>query len=225
MVTNKKNFEKQAMDFETSLSYIAKKSTRNAWILAFISVFISAVAVVAVCFLTPLKSVEPYIIKVDQTTGLVDIVTKMDEKDITTTEAIDKHFISQYVKAREGYYFDMLQHDYVFVQLLSMPEVSKDYMALYQGENARDVKLNNSYVVEPNILSVVLGDSAGVKIATIRTKLKIIDKAHGGATVEKTIVVSLSYDYFTSAIREADRLNNPLGFKVLNYRVDEEIVK
>ena len=118
--------------------------------LAFISLFISVVAVIAVCYLTPLKSVEPYIIKVDQTTGLVDIVTKMNEKDITTTEAIDKHFISQYVKAREGYYYDMLQHDYVFVQLLSMPEVSKDYMALYQGENARDTKLSNSYTVLSN---------------------------------------------------------------------------
>ena len=39
------------------------------------------------------------------------------------------------------------------------------------------------------------------------------------------IVVTLSYDYFLEAIREQDRLDNPLGFKVLNYRVDEEIVR
>lgn len=35
MAINSKNFDRQALDFETSLSYMAKKSTQRAWIVAF----------------------------------------------------------------------------------------------------------------------------------------------------------------------------------------------
>ena len=130
----------------------------------------------------------------------------------------------QDVKAREGYYYDMLNKDYVLVQLLSNPEVASDYRLIYEGENARDAELKNNYQIDPQILSIVLNNSNGVKIATTRLKLKIFNKATQGI-VEKMIVVTLSYDYFLEAIREQDRLDNPLGFKVLNYRVDEEIVR
>ena len=155
---------------------------------------------------------------------MVDILTTLNEEKITSNEALDKHFITQYVKAREGYYYDMLNKDYVLVQLLSNPEVASDYRLIYEGENARDVELKNNYQIDPQILSIVLNNSNGVKIATTRLKLKIFNKSTQGI-VEKIIVVTLSYDYFLEAIREQDRLDNPLGFKVINYRVDEEIVR
>lgn len=221
---NNENFDKKAMDFETSLSYIAKNSTQRAWIVAFCSLIVAITSALAVAFLAPLKTVEPYVIKVDNSTGMVDILTTIDKKQITDNEALDKHFITQYVKAREGYYYDMLNKDYVLVQLLSNPEIASDYRSIYEGENARDAKLKNNYQVEPQILSIVLSNSNGVKIATIRTKLKILNKSNQGI-VEKIIVVTLAYDYFLEAIKESDRLENPLGFKVINYRIDEEIIR
>lgn len=221
---NNENFDKKAMDFETSLSYLAQKSTQRAWIVAFCSLIVAITSALAVAFLAPLKTVEPYVIKVDNSTGMVDILTTIDKKQITDNEALDKHFITQYVKAREGYYYDMLNKDYVLVQLLSSPEIASDYRSIYEGQNARDAKLKNNYQIEPQILSIVLSNSNGVKIATIRTKLKIFNKSNQGL-VEKIIVVTLAYDYFLEAIKESDRLENPLGFKVINYRIDEEILR
>lgn len=224
MEMNSRNFDRQAMDFETSLSYMAKKSTQRAWIVAFFAVIVALASSLAVSFLTPLKTVEPYVIRVDNVTGMVDILTTINEKEITSNEALDKHFITQYVKAREGYYYDMLNKDYILVQLLSNPEVASNYRSIYEGENARDVELKNNYQIDPQILSIVLNNSNGAKIATTRLKLKILNKSTQGV-VEKLVVVTLSYDYFLEAIREQDRLDNPLGFKVLNYRIDEEIAR
>lgn len=221
---NNENFDKKAMDFETSLSYLAQKSTQRAWMVAFCSLIVAITSALAVAFLAPLKTVEPYVIKVDNSTGMVDILTTIDKKQIADNEALDKHFITQYVKAREGYYYDMLNKDYVLVQLLSSPQIASDYRSIYEGENARDAKLKNNYQIEPQILSIVLSNSNGVKIATIRTKLKIFNKSNQGV-VEKIIVVTLAYDYFLEAIKESDRLENPLGFKVINYRIDEEILR
>lgn len=213
---------KEAMDFEASVRFLIEKSNKRAWLITFISIALAFLSLLSVALLTPLKTVEPYVIRVDNTTGMVDILTIMDEKEITKSEALDKHFISQYVKAREGYYFDMLNQDYVFVQLLSSPEVAATYRNIYSGENSREVKLGNSTKVEVNILSIVLGESNGVKTATIRVNLKTTNKNSREESVS-TKVITLSYEYELSKADEKNRLENPLGFKVLTYRVDEEI--
>ncbi|QOR05305.1 type IV secretion system protein [Campylobacter cuniculorum] len=210
------------MDFEASVKFLVEQSNKRAWLIAFISIALAFLSILAVLLLTPLKTVEPYVIRVDNTTGMVDILTIMDEKEITQNEALDKHFISQYVKAREGYYFDMLNQDYIFVQLLSSPEVAENYRAIYSGENSREAKLGNSTRVEVGILSIVLGNSNGVKTATIRTNLRTINKNSQEERIS-TKVITLSYEYQLSQTDEKNRLENPLGFKVLNYRVDEEI--
>lgn len=213
---------KEAMDFEASVRYLIEKSNKRAWLITFISLALAFLSLLSVALLTPLKTVEPYVIRVDNTTGMVDILTIMDSKEISKNEALDKHFISQYVKAREGYYFDMLNQDYIFVQLLSSPEVAVAYRAIYSGENSREARLGNSTKVEVNILSIVLGESNGVKTATIRANLKTIYKNSREESVS-TKVITLSYDYELSKADEKNRLENPLGFKVLTYRVDEEI--
>ena len=38
MAINSKNFDRQALDFETSLSYMAKKSTQRARVVTFFGV-------------------------------------------------------------------------------------------------------------------------------------------------------------------------------------------
>ena len=215
---------KEAIDFESSVRYLIEKSNRRAWLIAFVSVFVAILSIIAVLLLTPLKTVEPYVIRVDNTTGMVDILTLLDEEQITQNEALDKHFIGQYIKAREGYYFDMLNNDYIFTQLLSSPEVAESYRAIYSGENARDSKLGNFTKVEVNILSIVLGESNGVKTATARINLKTTNKNSKAESIA-TKVVTLSYEYQIAQVNEENRLLNPLGFKVLSYRVDEEITR
>ncbi|BEJ86644.1 hypothetical protein B10525_17770 (plasmid) [Campylobacter jejuni] len=69
---------------------------------------------------------------------MVDILTMLDEKEIKANEALDKYFISTYVKAREGYYYDLLNQDYLLTQLMSSEKVANEYRALYEGDNARD---------------------------------------------------------------------------------------
>lgn len=110
----------------------------------------------------------------------------------------------------------MLNQDYIFVQLLSSPEVAATYKAIYSGENSREARLGNSTKVEVEILSVVLGDSNGVETATIRANLKTMNKNSREESVS-TKVITLSYEYQLSRADEKNHLENPLGFKVINY--------
>lgn len=213
-----------AVDFESSIRYLVEQSNKRAWLIAFVSVGVAILSIVAVLLLTPLKTVEPYVIRVDNTTGMVDILTILDEEQISSIEALDKHFVTQYIKAREGYYYDMLNQDYIFVQLLSTPEIAESYRQIYTGDNARDTRLGNATQVEVQIISIVLGESAGAKTATARINLKTTNK-NSKAENMATKVITLTYTYQTAQVDEENRLLNPLGFKVSNYRVDEEVTR
>ncbi|EAJ1350844.1 type IV secretion system protein [Campylobacter coli] len=217
-----KNEFNTAIDYEASFRYLIDKSNKRAWLIAFVSIFIAIISIVAVVLLTPLKTIEPYVIRVDNTTGMVDILTMLDEKEISSNEALDKYFISQYVKAREGYYYELLNQDYLLTQLMSSEKVANEYRAWYEGENARDQILKNSNEVNVQILSIVLGNSNGVKTSTIRAKI-ITKNLNTRGLSESTKVITLSYDYILAKASEENRILNPLGFKVTNYRIDEEI--
>ncbi|EPU6404069.1 virB8 family protein [Campylobacter jejuni] len=217
-----KNDFNSAMDYEASFRYLIDKSNKRAWLIAFVSIFIAIISIVAVVLLTPLKTIEPYVIRVDNTTGMVDILTMLDEKEISSNEALDKYFISQYVKAREGYYYELLNQDYLLTQLMSSEKVANEYRAWYEGENARNQILKNSNEVNVQILSIVLGNSNGVKTSTIRAKI-ITKNLNTRGLSESTKVITLSYDYILAKASEENRILNPLGFKVTNYRIDEEI--
>lgn len=217
------NNDNVALTYEASIRYLVEQSNKRAWLVAFLAVIISAIAVTAVCLLTPLKSVEPYVIRVDNTTGMVDIITSVNEETLTGNEALDKYFAGLYVKTREGYYFNMLQNDYTLTQILSAPNIAADYVAIYQGENPRQEILKNKVEVSVDIVSITLSNSAGSSVATIRFNLVSKNLEHGNKTTQAKIV-TMAYEYNPALLtKEEERLNNPLGFKVITYRIDDEI--
>ena len=211
-----------SLTYEASIRYLVAKSNGRAWLVAFISLFIAAISVGAVALLTPLKTVEPYVIRVNDTTGMVDIVTSVKDEVLTKNEALDKYFIATYVKIREGYYYEILQ-DYIKTQILSSPKVAEEYRSVYVGSNGRAERLKNKTEVKIDINSVVLGESNGVKTSTIRFNEESVDVSSKIST-KTAKIATLSYDYAPNElITEQERLENPLGFKVLTYRVDIEI--
>lgn len=211
-----------ALSFEASVKSMYEKSNKRAWIVALISVFITFLLAIAILFMLPLKTVEPYVIKVDKN-GMVDIISTIKEKEIVAEESLDKYFVSEYVKKREGYFFDLLDSDYKYVQLFSGLNIVDEYRKIYDGKNNRADKLGNKYEVRVKILSITLGNSNGTKIATVRAEVNSINIGSKEINTE-TKVISVSYDYFPEdKANEEMRLLNPLSFKILSYRIDNEV--
>lgn len=223
MKNNKDEFNiDNALSFEASVKSLVEKSNKRAWLVTTISLMLNFLLGLAIVFLTPLKTVEPFVIKVDKN-GIVDIVSILKEQDILAEEALDKYWISSYVKKREGYYFDLLQEDYNFVQLLSDTNVADEYRKVYDGANNRADALKNKYEVKVKILSVTLNNSNGTKTATIRADINTYNLSSKADDIE-TKVFTIGYDYFPkNYASEEHRLQNPLSFKVLTYRKDSEV--
>lgn len=83
----------------------AVRSKRLAWTVAGTAGGLAIAAVLAVAGLTPLKTTEPFVIRVDQATGAVDLARGLSEETgpVRYEEAVSKYFLAQYVRAREGY--------------------------------------------------------------------------------------------------------------------------
>ena len=112
--------------FETSRTWeydrmrAAIQSRRIAWGVAAGATVLAVVAVFALAMLTPLKTVQPYVIRVDRTSGETEIVTALKgPQPRTYDEAVNRYFISQYVRLREGWLNDAARENAYSVMLMS----------------------------------------------------------------------------------------------------------
>lgn len=217
------DFDKNsALDFETSRSYLINKSNKRAWLVAIISLFVTVLLVIAIVVMLPLKRVDVVAVKVDKN-GFVEVVTNLEEQIMKTDEAIDKHFIARYVKTREQYFYNTLNQDYERTQMLSSKLVSDNYIKfMTESKVGRYETLKNKFEIEAEILSIVLNDSNGTKTSTIRVETKTKDITTTNI-VQNIKVITLTYDYLPMKQNSKSRLENPLGFVVNSYRIDEEI--
>ena len=72
-----KDYFERARRFDQDRLMTAYRSRRTAWIVAGLSAVLAACSALAVAALAPLKSVEPFVVRVDNSTGIVDVVSAL----------------------------------------------------------------------------------------------------------------------------------------------------
>ena len=198
----------------------AERSKRVAWTVAVLASTVAIAASAAGAALAPLKSVEPYVVRVIQTTGSVDVITGLTGgRGVTYNEAVSKSFLAQYVRAREGYLPPAAQENFQFVTILSTPDEQQRWADLYRATN-------------PQSPQVLVGPDGSATV-TIRNITFINDKV-ANVRFSKTVrlgqevkvtdwIATLTFAYTKAPMLESDRIRNPLGFQVDSYRADPEI--
>lgn len=211
-----------ALNWESSRVLMIEKSERRAWTIAMFAVGSAIALVISIALMLPLKESTPYVIRVDDATGIPDIITAMDTKGVQFDEVMDKYWLAQYVRAHETYDWYTLQKDYDTVGLLSSARVGQEYAALFDGKDALDKRYSNSVRVTVEIVSVV-PNGKGIGTVRFTKNTKRADDPKSPGTITKW-VATVAYEYRNpSMIRESARLVNPFGFQVLSYRVDPEM--
>jgi type IV secretion system protein VirB8 len=197
-----------------------RASRRIAWIVAGAACAVAVAEGLALAMLAPLKTVVPYTLMVDRTTGYVQALKPLDPGQTTPDKALIQSMLAQYVIAREGFDMATLQANYQKVGLWSAEQARTDYVALMQASNLDSplTRYPRSTVIETRVKSVSpLGeDSALVRFDTIR-------RDDGGAAHSALPWVAvIEYRFSGEPMSAADRFVNPLGFQVLRYRRDPE---
>jgi len=213
-----------AVDFELSKSLMSAKSEHRAWTIAKGACALTGLSWLALVMLMPLKTVEPYIVSVDKNSGQTQVVSALNQQTgtITEQEALDRYWLSNYVRWREVYDWYTLQSDYDHTLAFSSPAVQKEYNSLFEGDQALDTVWGKRIKATVHILSIV--DEEENKIATVRFEkvIQSVDSTAPGAAT--TWVATIGYRFLPhKKMAESQRLVNPLAFEVTSYRVDHEL--
>ncbi|QAU23384.1 virB8 family protein [Dyella sp. M7H15-1] len=201
----------------------AKRSERRAWIFAGIGLGTALAACIAVACLTPLKTVEPFIVRVEKSTGDADIISRLDQHVENFDEVIDKYWLASYVNYRESYSNAMALPNYQAVSLMSSKQVGAQYFAQIDPNNphAPVNVYKKTGLVDISINAVAFLGNNVAQVRFTRTELE-----NGAPTGKQTNwIATITYRYLAASMSEKYRLINPLGFQVTDYRVDPETVK
>lgn len=200
----------------------ALRSRRRAWIVAGISSILALAATGAVVALTPLKTVEPFVVRVDQATGAVAVMSGLsDASAVTYDEAVSKYFLAQYVRHREGYLDAAREENFRQVSILSTPDEQRRWADLYRGSNPSSPQ--NLYGRDAEaIIAIRAITFINPQVANIRFRRTV---RSGQQIIESDWIATVAFAYSRAPMLETDRLRNPLGFQVRSYRADPEVVR
>lgn len=220
--------EKQIFDavkvFETDV--IESKQKRIGF-LTKINIFQGVTIVLlagALIGLTPLKTVEPFLLRVDNTTGYVDKVNPYEVKGNTVNEAVQRYFLARFIENREGYEWFTVQDMYNFVESTSNKSVFDAYKNYMISDQSPVKVLSNRMKMLVKVNGITFLDDSTAQIRFTKLITEPDGKAAVGYVPTKWIA-TLKFDFSKKITTEQERLLNPLGLNVISYRVDAEVVK
>lgn len=196
-------------------------SRKTAWRVCGLIAILGFMGLVAGIIGTKREAPSPLVLRVDNATGAVDVVTMMRESETSYGETVDKYWLNLYVLDRESYDYNTIQQLHDTTALLSSAEVQKEYGSLFEGNNARDKVLSNHTRIIVKIRSITLGNSGESAVVRFTTQSQHSNGINDSA---KNFIATIGYTYVSAPISEEDRRINPLGFQVVSYRVDPESV-
>ena len=211
-----------ALDWEASRIEQVEKSEKRAWKVVWIEATGLVCLSVAIALMLPLKQTQPYVVKVDKSTGMTEILSVANAKDIPVDEMQDKFWLSQYIRSRESYDWRTVENDFIKTREMSTQGVFVDYAKLFEGKESLDKVLADKKRIVIELQSVVPN---GNGIATVRYLRKVIDNASNIEESKTLWTASIGYEYQPNfKTEEANRILNPFGFKVTSYRKDPEFM-
>jgi type IV secretion system protein VirB8 len=213
--------------WELDHALMLERSERRAWWVAIAGVMLGLIGIAAVFVQGPLRRVVEIPIVVDRVTGEATIQQRLAVETIPPLEALDKHNLATFVRAREGYNWMFLQRDFDQVARMAVPAVFNDYGRLFEGDAALQKKTGATEDWRINVIGVRLAASGrsgnrGEATVTYDKVVRLVDRNLPDVTTRH--VASVVFQYQPKVLsKEKDRLENPFGFVVTAYRSDPEI--
>lgn len=222
----------RSVNFEVSIADLAKRSERRAWMVAFSAIGMALILACGCFYMLPLKEKVPFLVLADAYSGTSSLSRLTDDvvnRRVTASEAINRSNVAHFVLARESYDLALTNlRDWPTVLTMSASDVARAYMNLHAANNEESpYKLyGKSYALRLKILSIVLiGDEHGgtPKGATVRFQRTIYDKNNGSSRPLDNKIATIEFTYKPNLrMDDRNRIENPLGFQVTAYRVDND---
>jgi type IV secretion system protein VirB8 len=187
------------------------------FILLLIFVTLSIVSVISAAIIINAKSFDPFVVQIDDTTGMAKIVNPVSTEILNGNEALAKYFIKKYLIARETYNpVDFDTEARKVVRLFSSSQIYWSYMSYIKNK-----------LIDPTLMygqnnSTFLVIKSWSKLDKNRYMVRFsINEISGDKKVLNKLAL-VDFQYVPMELVDADRDINPVGFQVNGYRADDD---
>lgn len=203
-----------------------RRSAARAWVVAGGGWCATVALSIALSLLMPLKHVEPFVVRVDSSTGVVDVVP-VYAGGAALEESVTRYFLTHYVNVCERFNFATAESDYEECGAFHSALRNQAWYAQWAPTNPTSplnlYKDGSSVRTQVASVSFFTRASGLVDLAQVRY-LKAVRQA-GGADEKLTHwVATVQYAYADPAKDPKTRRWNPLGFKVVEFKSEPEVV-
>ena len=222
----------KSINFEVTVADLARRSERRAWLVAMSAIVVALILLGGYFYMLPLKEKVPYVIMADAYTGTSSVARLTDDftnHHITTNEAINRSNVAHFLLARESYDLNTINlHDWVTVLTMAAPNVATAYRIWVSPDNPDGPykKYGKTQSIRVKILSIVLmggGANQTPRGATVRFQRSLFNNSNGVSQPLDNKIATLLFTYKPELqMSDQYRIENPLGFQVTEYRVDDD---
>lgn len=179
------------------------------------SIIMVAIAVFFVKNFMSSKSLEPYVIEINEKTGTAVVVQQITSQTFTANEVMKRYFINKYIQSGLSYNPRNYKENSEEVRLFSTSQIFNEYR-----NRINPYSLGSESQIEVKIRSLLFKDNMNVEIRTTR-EINIVGQK---ATTKNEIIYMTFYFAPELNLSIEERLINPLGFQVSKFEVAEEII-
>lgn len=215
-----------AQSWELDRAKRAERSSKVAWVVAGAAGLIAVLAVGAVAGLTPLKQPVPVVIRVDSSTGIVDVVPTY-EGTTNIEQIVTRHLLTQYVTARERFFYGTAETDYELAAAQNSPQLNQELLVAWDKANPQSplnlYKDGTTVRVQVKSISFLKPASGKENVAQVRFS----KAARLGGTGDEQVthwISTIEFAYTKPSTDDKLRSLNPLGFRVVEYHKEPEVV-
>ncbi len=216
--------EAAAWDFDRVAQL--RRGEQNAWRAAAMAGLCALLCASALVLLVPLKQLAPFIVRVDNTTGIVDVVPTMT-RAIDPGEAVTRYLLTHYVTVCERFNFATAESDYMECGAFHSAKRNEEWYALWNPANASSPlnRYKDGTTIRASVESVSFFRRASgiTDLAQVRYIKRL---RHGGGGQEEVThwIATIQYAYARPSNDIRIRSLNPLGFKILDFSTEPEVI-
>jgi type IV secretion system protein VirB8 len=220
------DYFREAESWDADRAARLRRSTYTAWWVAGAGWLCAVSSAIALCLLMPLKRVEPFVVRVDNSTGIVDVVP-VYAGYATPDEAVTRYFLTHYLTVCERFNFATAESDYEECGAFHSAQRNQMWYSLWTNTNpASPLNLHkdgSTVRVQVNSVSFFTRSSGLSDLAQVRY-LKAARQGSGSPESFTHWVATIQYAYAEPAKDPKTRRWNPLGFKIIEFRSEPEVL-
>ncbi len=216
--------------FEDELFFSLLKQRNNWAKLAICAMGVATLSILCLIIILPLNETKPYVVLVDKTTGEAEKIVQVRPATLEQQDSVLQAELVSYVSDRETY--DKVDSEPRITDVMTRSKdqaarsladewnsASPQYPPKLYGANAR-------VIVSVKSISVTPGTSKKSETSVAQVRIVKKREEQRATPVERSYIVTVGYDFQPEKEATLQEVwKNPLGFKVLTYRVDAETLQ